>query len=111
MRERPLEKLSSIAAQLGVPYGVHEYRGEEPEFCVYQVDSVDPVNFADDRALDRIAHVRFSYIQPIDKSFDAVMWKIIDAMTDAGFTEPLVVVDMQTNTKRTVLTFSAEISI
>lgn len=111
MREKPLEKLSNIAAQLGVPYGVHEYRGDEPEFCVYQVDSVDPVDFADDRALDRIAHVRFSYIQPIDKSFDAVMWEIIDAMTAAGFTEPLVVVDMQTNTKRTVITFSAEISI
>lgn len=111
MREKPLEKLSNIAAQLGVPYGVHEYRGEEPEFCVYQVDSIDPDNFADDRALDRIAHVRLSYIQPIDKSFDAVMWRIIDAMTEAGFTEPLVVVDMQINTKRTVITFSAEISI
>ena len=111
MREKPLEKLKNIAEQLGVPYGIHEYKGEEPEFCVYQVDSVDPVNFADDKALDRIAQVRFSYIQPIDKSFDAVMWKIIDAMTDAGFTEPLVVVDMQTNTKRTIITFSAEISL
>lgn len=111
MREKPLEKLSNIAAQLGVPYGVHEYRGEEPEFCVYQVDSIDPDNFADNRAGARIAHARLSYIQPIDKSYDTVMWKIIDAMTAAGFTEPLVVVDMQTNLKRTVLTFSSEISI
>ena len=111
MREKPLEKLSNIAAQLGVPYGVHECRGAEPEFCVYQVDNIDPVNFADDRALDRIAHVRLSYIQPIDKSYDAVMWKIIDLMTAEGFTEPLVVVDMQTNTKRTIITFSTEISI
>ena len=111
MRENPLEKLSSIAAQLGVPYGVHEYRGEEPEFCVYQVDDVEPVNFADNRAYARIAHVRLSYIQPIDKSYDAVMWKIIDLMTAEGFTEPLVGIDMQDETKRTVLLFSADIKI
>lgn len=108
---RPLEKLNSIAERLNVPYGIHKYEGEEPEFCVYQVDDVEPANFADNRAHARIAHVRLSYIQPIDKSYDAVMWRIIDLMTAEGFTEPLVGIDMQDETKRTVLLFSADIKL
>lgn len=92
---KPLEKLNRIAERLNVPYGIHKYEGEEPEFCVYQVDDIEPANFADNRAHARIAHVRLSYIQPIDKSYDAVMWKIIDLMTTEGFTEPLVSIDMQ----------------
>lgn len=111
MRVKPLEKLRHIAEQLDVPYEIHKYEGPAPEFCVYQVDSIDPDNFADNRAGARIAHARLSYIQPIDKSYDAVMWKIIDLMTAEGFTEPLVGVDMQEETKKTVLLFSADIKI
>ena len=108
---KPLEKLNRIAERLNVPYGIHKYEGEEPEFCVYQVDDIEPANFADNRAHARIAHVRLSYIQPIDKSYDAVMWKIIDLMTTEGFTEPLVGIDMQDETNRTVLLFSADIKL
>ena len=75
------------------------------------MDDVEPANFADNRAHARIAHVRLSYIQPIDKSYDAVMWRIIDLMTAEGFTEPLVGIDMQDETKRTVLLFSADIKL
>lgn len=111
MKTRPLEKLKNVAEQLGVPYGIHKYEGKVPEFCVYQVDDVTPDNFADNRAHARIAHVRLSYIQPIDKSYDAIMWKIIDLMTAEGFTEPTVGIDMQDDTKKTVLLFSADIKL
>ena len=59
---KPLEKLNRIAERLNVPYGIHKYEGEEPEFCVYQVDDIEPANFADNRAHARIAHVRLSLI-------------------------------------------------
>lgn len=111
MKINSLEKLKNVAEQLGVPYDIHEYIGKAPEFCVYQVDNISSDNFADNRAHARIAHVRLSYIQPIDKSYDATMWKIIDLMTAEGFTEPLVGIDIQDDTKKTVLLFSADIKL
>ena len=104
---KPLAKLKNIAEKLNVPYGIHQYTGESPEFCVYEIQEYEPALFADNRAHARIAHARLDYTLPANKSYDNLIWDISDMLVEAGFTDPVISVNHEE--KYTTLQFSSEI--
>lgn len=108
--KRPLEKLKNIAEELNVPYAPYEYIGEADEYAVYAVTGIGGDNYANNRAQAHIAQVELDYIQPIQKSYQAIVFRIIDLMIAAGFTEPTVVIVNDSNI-RTILRFTAEFKI
>lgn len=105
----PMEKLKNIAESLGCPYAIHEYIGESDKFCVYEISGFRGAAYADDRAQEHIARARLCYTQPSSQSYMDVLWKIIDAFIDAGFTEPDIEVNYGNH--YTTLDFSAEIVV
>lgn len=107
---RPLEKLREIAEKLGVPYAIDKYIGSAESYVVYRMTGMDGEAYADDRAQAHIAHVRFDYIQPIQKSYNDVMFSIIDMFIEAGFSEPDIVIVNDDN-KDIILQFTAEFVI
>lgn len=107
---RPLEKLKEIAEELNVPYAPDKYIGEADEFAVYKMTDIRGEFLADDRAQEHAAEVRFDYVQPIKKSYQETLFKIIDLMIEAGFTEPDVTI-INDNNEYTILQFTAEIFI
>ena len=71
---------------------------------------MDGEAYADDIAQAHIAHVRFDYIQPIQKPYNDVMFNIIDMFIEAGFSEPDIVI-VNDNNEDVILQFTAEIMV
>lgn len=107
---KPMKKLKKIAETLKIPYATDQYIGTADIYAVYRMETVSGADYADNRAQAHIARVRFDYIQPINQPYQDIMFKIIDLMTAAGFTEPDVVVVNDDNTD-TILQFTADIKV
>lgn len=108
-KQNPLEKLKMIAEKLRVPYDIHEYNGDAKEFCVYEVNNIDPELFADNRAQSYTASARLHYIMPAGGGFFQKSDEIADLLMSAGFTAPRVLIEHQE--KRTILQFTTEINL
>lgn len=106
--EKPLSKLKQIAEKLNVPYDMDRYEGPAEEFAVYAMTNIDGDNFADDRAQEHIATVRFDYIQPYNKPYQDKIFEILDLIVDAGFEESRVSVVIDSEKYR-ILQFTTEI--
>lgn len=109
--ETPLEKLRKIAEKLGVPYAIDKYVGPATSFAVYAMSGVTGTEFADDRAQEHIANVRFDYIMPNSKNFTAKLFEILDLLVDVGFAEPQVVIVNDEANKSHILQFTTEILV
>lgn len=108
---KPLEKLKNIAETLGVPHDIDKYIGPADTFAAYSMSEISGTEFADNRAQEHIASVRFDYTQPYNLSYQDKIFEIIDLLIDAGFEEPQVVVVTNEDYKYRILQFSTEISI
>lgn len=108
--QKPLEKLRQIAEELNVPYAINKYEGTADEFAVYGMTAVDGDSYADNRAQAHIARVEFDYIQPIQKSYTEILFRILFMIRDYGFTEPQVIV-VNDSDKKTILRFITEIKL
>lgn len=108
--DNPLEKLKDIAEKLNVPYAIDKYIGQADTFAVYAMSGVTGTEFADDRAQEHIASIRFDYVMPHSQNFTNKLFEILDMLIDAGFAEPRIVV-VNDNDKYHILQFSTEISI
>ena len=108
-KQNPLEKLKIIAEKLKVPYAIHQYDGDEKEFCVYEVNCFDPELFADNRAQSYTASAQLHYIMPAGVGFFQKSDEIAKLLMDSGFTAPRVLIEHQE--KRTILQFTTEINL
>lgn len=106
----PLEHLKNVALAPDIPFAINKYKGKENIFCVYRISGVSGTAYADNRAQEHIAAAEFHYVQPIDKSYTEILFRIIDLMAAEGFTEPDVVI-VNDSDKYTILQFFAEIRI
>ena len=106
-KQNPLEKLKMIAEKLKVPYGIHEYNGDEKEFCVYEINDIFPEFTVDDRTKKNTVTARLHYIMPSGEGVFDKCDMIANLLIDSGFTAPRVLIEHQA--KRTILQFTTEI--